>query len=281
AQVEKKTLPLIHAAADNCFASSTYKRSDIDLLIYSGVYRDELICEPAIAALVAGDLGINDDIKTQQDKKTFALDVLNGGLGTLNACYATIGMMMSQKVKNALIVTSEIENNRDMPYDELAGIEETGSSLILDESPDGKTGFGQFVFKHFTEHLEALRSHSITYKGKTCMTFQRDPQLESYYLQGIQEAVRELLSIEHLDLSQIKVVLPPQISSDFIANLGNKLEISHDKLVDVHAQHDLFTSSLPYAIQYVREHELVKPDDIGLIINVSSGLQVGCATYYF
>lgn len=279
--VERKTLPLIHAAADHAFATSAYKPGDIDLLIYSGVFRDELISEPAIAALVAGDLNINADIQTQQQKKTFAFDLFNGSIGTLNACYAAIGLMKSQKVKNALIVTSEVENNRDMPYDELAGIEETGSTLVLDESPDGKTGFGQFVFKYFSEYLEARGAHSITYQGKTCMTFQRDPNLESYYLQGIQQAVNELLASEHLDRSQIKVVLPPQISSSFIHNLGQTLEISQDRLVDVGAKHDLFTSSLPHAIQYVREHQLARPGDIGLIINVGAGVQVGCATYYF
>ena len=79
-QVEKKTLELIQAAADPCLAAYPYDKSTIDLLIYSGVYRDDFLCEPAVAALVEGRLGINDDIETQEDKKTFALDVMNGGL---------------------------------------------------------------------------------------------------------------------------------------------------------------------------------------------------------
>ncbi len=281
ASIEKKTLPLIEAAAKQCLANSTYQKSDIDLLIYSGVYRDDFLCEPAVAALVDGMLNINDDIETQQDKKTFALDMLNGSLGTLNACYTAIGMMQSEKIQNALIVTSEIENNREKSPDELAGIEETGSALLLDESPDGKTGFGNFVFKSFTDYIGTFGSRSIIRNGKTIMHFEHDPKLERYYIQCIRETVQELLDLEQLTMQQIKVILPPQISSDFITDLSRKLEVERDKFVDVGAEHDLFTSSLPYALEQARRQQRVKAGDVGLIINVGSGIQVGCASYYF
>ncbi len=104
--------------------------------------------------------------------------------------------------------------------------------------------------------------------------------IETCYLQCICAAVSELLSIEKLDLSQVKVILPPQISAQFITNLSGRMNVSRDKFVDV-ARNDLFTSSLPYALEHVREQHLVEPGDIGLIITVGSGIQVGCATYYF
>ncbi len=281
ATVEKKTLPLIEAAAQKCFSDSMYTKNDIDLLIYAGVYRDDFLCEPAVAALVDGMLGINDDIETQQDKKTFALDMLNGALGTLSACYTAIGMMQANKIKNALIVTSEIENNREKSPHELAGIEETGSALLLDESPDGKTGFGNFVFKSFTDYMNAFGARSIIRNGKTIMHFERDPKLERYYIQCIQETIQDLLELEQLTMEQITVILPPQISSDFITELSSKLEIARDRLVDAHTQNDLFTSSLPYALEHAQTQHMVKSGDIGLIINVGSGIQVGCASYYF
>jgi 3-oxoacyl-[acyl-carrier-protein] synthase III len=52
--------------------------------------------------------------------------------------------------------------------------------------------------------------------------------------------------------------------------------------VDIaHAGNDLYTSSLPYTLQHVREQNLVQSGDVGLIITAGSGIQVGCATYYF
>lgn len=281
APVKHETLELLQVAAQNCFAESSYKNTDIDLLINAGVYRDDFLCEPAVAALLAGKMNINDDVPASSEQKTFALDVFNGAIGLLNACHAAIGMMKAGKAKHSMVVTSEVENNREKLPDELYGLEETGSALILDESPDGKTGFGDFAFKYFTDYIDADITHTKTLNGKTVLDIAKDAHMESYYLPCIQEAVQEFLSQEHLDLSQIKVVLPPQISSEFISNLGETLGIERDKLVDLQPAHDLFTSSLPYTLQYVREHNLAQPGDIGLIISVGSGIQVGCATYYF
>lgn len=282
-QAQKKTLELAQAAARNCLEQSSYNTSDIDLLIFSGVYRDDFLCEPAIAAMVAGELRMNDTLESQQDKKTFAFDIFNGEPGFLNACHAAVGMISAKKVKRAMVVTSEIENNKAAFPTELRGLRETGSAVILDESPDGQTGFGNFVFKYFTDYIEAFTAHTAHRSGKTYMLFEKDPALETYYLQCIRETVNELLSIEQLDIAQIKVILPPQISTSFITALSNAMGLSRDRFVNITGENhdDLFTSSVAYTLQYVREQHLVKPGDIGLIISVGTGIQVGCATYYF
>ncbi|GHO45002.1 hypothetical protein KSX_31650 [Ktedonospora formicarum] len=281
APVKKEALELVNAAATNCLAESSYERGDIDLMIHAGVYRDEFLSEPALAALSQGDLKINDAIETPADKKTFVFDLFNSSIGFLNACYTAIGMIKAQKVSNALIMASEIENNSEHEPDNLLGIEETGSALILDESPDGKTGFGNFVFKYFTDYVESVDTHTAFRNGKMVLDINRDPRQQEYYLACIQETVLELLQREQLDLERIKVILPPQISSGFITDLGQVLNVSDDRLVNVHAERDLFTSSLPYALQQVRQQQLARPGDIGLIISVGAGIQIGCATYYF
>ena len=148
-------------------------------------------------------------------------------------------------------------------------------------SAEGAGIFGDFLFKTFTDYIELVDTSADLKNARNVLVIEKDPRVEQYYLQCIQETVSELLQREHLDMEQIKLVLPPQISSSFIDELARTLNVDRDKLVDVHARHDLFTSSLPYALQQAYEQQLVKPGDIGLIISVGSGIQVGCATYYF
>ncbi len=280
--VKKETLALAAAASEACISRSSYSREDIDLLIYAGVYRDEFLSEPALAAIIAGELKINDTIETQEDKKTFAFDLFNGAVGFLNACQASTAMIHAQKFKRALVVTSEIENNKLSRPDELLGIAETGSAVMLAESADGTTGFGNFVFKYGGEYLEALTTFTRQEHGKTWIHRDQSAVVEDYYLRRIDEAVAELLKSEQLDLSRIKVVLPPQISAAFAGRLSDVLQVERARVVDIaRAGADLYTSSLPYTLEYVQEHQLVTPGDIGLIISVGSGLQVGCATYHF
>jgi len=282
AQVRKEALELAQAAARNCFAGSSYSRSDIDLLIYTGVYRDEFLSEPALAAMIAGELRVNDTIESQLDRKTFAFDLFNGAIGFLNGCQVAAGMIQAQKMKRVMVVAAEIENNAKTFPTELRGVQETGSAVILDESADGKTGFGNFIFKYFPDYIDAFAAYTQLRGGKAYMHFEKDPNIETYYLRCIHDTVQELLSIEQLDISQVKLILPPQISPAFIAGLSEKMRLGKNRFVDVSRDdHDLFTSSLPYTLQYVREHKLAKPGDVGLIIAVGAGIQVGCATYHF
>ncbi len=281
AQVKKEGLELARLAAEACLERSSYSRKDIDLLIYTGVYRDEFLSEPAIASIVEGLLHMNDTIESQQDKKTFAFDLLNGAVGFLNACHVATGMIQANKMNNAMVVASEIENNALSRPAELLGIAQVGSAIILDKSAGGKTGFGNFVFKYCTEYLEAYISYTRQQHGKTWIHHEKAADIESYYLRCIRKAVSELLALEQLELSQVNIVLPPQISAPFIDRLSEELELGRERFVDVTQGADLFTSSLPYALQYVRERGLAKPGDIGLMICVGSGIQVGCAVYYF
>jgi 3-oxoacyl-[acyl-carrier-protein] synthase III len=114
------------------------------------------------------------------------------------------------------------------------------------------------------------------------LNFYKSPELNACYLEAILAVVDELLSLEGLNISQIKMIFPPQISPAFIANLSQKMCIAEDKFVNtINGGKDLYTSSLAYTLQYAREHNLVTSGDVGLIICVGSGVQVGCVPYYF
>jgi 3-oxoacyl-[acyl-carrier-protein] synthase III len=95
------------------------------LIMFAGVYRNDFLCEPAVAALLAGELGINSDTRSPDDKRTFVFDVFNGALGFLNACHVAVQMIRVGKHKNVMVVASEIENNTVVQPDRLLGIKET------------------------------------------------------------------------------------------------------------------------------------------------------------
>jgi len=83
-------------------------------------------------------------------------------------------------------------------------------------------------------------------------------------------------------LSDIKLIIPPQVSSHFIADLGKHLGVAKDLLLDLtEGRGDYFTSSLAWALHHARTQKSVQEGDIGLIIQVGAGIQVGCAIYYF
>ncbi|HTI77586.1 MAG TPA: 3-oxoacyl-[acyl-carrier-protein] synthase III C-terminal domain-containing protein, partial [Mycobacterium sp.] len=267
-------------AAMACLENADLEPSQLGLLIHAGVYRDDFIAEPAIAAFIAGDIGANDDIQSDHDTKTLAFDVLNGAVGFLNACQVAAQMIGGGKVEYGMVVASETENNAAEGDHPPLGVQQTGSAVVLRESDDA-VGFGRFVFHHDPEHADALTTYTQQAAGQTWLQIEREPKLATHYLDMVPAAVEELLELEGLDRSDIKVVVPPFLAADDRTELAQRIGIDIARFVEFDGECDPFTSSVPQGIDRVMRRRLAQPGDIGLIVTVGSGLQVGCTTYRF
>ena len=278
----KNSVELLHDAAINCLEKSSYLCNDVELLIHSGVYRSEYLMEPAIASLLAGKLEMNATISDPENKKTLAFDIFNGSIGFLNACYIAQQMIKGGKCKTAMIVASEIENNTGLFPDKLVGVCETASAIILDAHPMKGKGFSRILFNYHPEALNAYTAYCCTAENKICLNMEKDADLGEKYIACIVPLVEDLLTQEGLELNQIDMVFPPQISSGFIEELSNQLDFPLERFVDVVGKGpDLFSSSLPCGVEHAYSKELIKPGNTGLMIAVGSGIQVGCAIYKF
>lgn len=275
-------MTLAQHAMEACLAESSYSKDDIELLIYAGVSRDDFIGEPAIAALIAGRFRMNDAGGYGTGRKTFAFDVCNGSIGFLNACYLSAGMIQSGQLKTAMIVAAEIEPNAGHPEWDQQGIAPMASAVILDNSPGGSAGFGHAVFDAFTDHIGAYSSRVLMSAGASRMYITRHPELEAIYLQSIPETVQEVLKNEGVSMADIKVILPPQISNSLLPRLADALHVDACRFVQADVDgSSLSSSSVACMFSKARKDRGLVAGDVGLMISVGSGLQVGAAVYYF
>jgi len=274
-------ITLAQRAMEDCLAKSSYGKDDVEVLIYAGV-RDEFIGEPAIAALIAGRSRMNETAGfPTAGKKTFAFDVYQGSMGFLSACYLGAGMMRSGRVKSVMIVASELEPNAARPEWDQIGIAAAGSAVILDSPADGRAGFGHCLFESFTEHIGAYASWLGTNQGTPRMHVTRQADLEAIYLKCIPGTVEELLKCARLSMEDIKVILPPQISKSLVPRLADALHVESGRFVDLAVDgRSLSSSSLAHSFLNIPGAD-VAAGDVGLMISVGSGLQVGAAIYYF
>jgi 3-oxoacyl-[acyl-carrier-protein] synthase III len=277
----KDTLALLEDAGADCLNRWGGERDDVDLLIYSGVYRTACTGEPAIAALAAGRLDINVTLEEEATRRTLAFDVLNGSLGLLSAYQVVVELIRAGRSARAMVLAAEVENNRRTFPRELLGVEEAGSAVLLERASDGASGFGSFLIRTFPEHLQSFSSRAINRDRKTLLLYHREPGLEQRYLRCITATVAELIDRDGIELDRIARIFPPQISGSFISQLSAALGVPRDRLVDVSGDRDLYTSSLPFALRHAVETGLVGPGDTGLFIGAGAGIQVGCATYRF
>jgi len=272
------TLTLAVAAARDCLSRSRYEACDIDLLLFAGIYRTDFVFEPAIATFIACELGINTGSTVAPNHRFLAFDVFNSSIGFLQAMYLAIRDIQMEKSRRVMIVASEIEHHSGMPDGMLRGIAEVGSAVVLDQASDTEAGFGMFGFKYDTASIDDFAMH-ITSGGR--LTGHAPHRFEQRYIPQVHALADDVLARSNIDKAAIKAVFPPQVSTEFVRELSDRLAIPREKFVAVASDNDLFSSSLPYGLRCAQEQGLVTEGDIGLLISVGVGMQVGCAVYYF
>lgn len=283
-EIERNTFKMSKFVGDACMSDAGVEPNDVELLLFTGIYREDFICEPAIAALVAGDLKIRPD-EYLETGNAFALDVLNGAIGFFNACQVGVNMVQSQKVKNTLIVTAEIENNKEFYPERKIGVEETAGSVYLVPSDNGTRGFGTFFIQKYTDFIDKRQTaNQWQYDdgGKPCMIIWEDEDIETAYFQCAIDAIEKFMVNERLTFDKISKIFPPQISGNFITQLSQHFNLPKEKFIDLTSdKQDLFTASIPHTIHHAIKNDLVQEGDVGLLISVGSGIQVGCVLYHF
>lgn len=284
-----ESLAMLTEAAQECLKRSEIDPEDLQLLISVGVYRTEFLTEPALAALVAGDLHINADKPAEDECKTFAFDLLNGSLGFLNACFVISEMGRAGRLEKGMVIASEIENNAIHEGKPLIGVRQMATAAIMEESEDGETGFQAFRFDHYPEYhaLRHVTANWVTEDGKPSLFAKIEPELEDAYLDCIGQSVTAFLEQQALTLDDIQWLLPPRICARFPGRVGATIGIGAERVVtaqvgeDDDQNLDYFTSSTPAAMLQLTESGKAKPGDLGLIINVGAGVQIACALYRF
>jgi 3-oxoacyl-[acyl-carrier-protein] synthase III len=275
---ESDSITMLKVAGESCLAASAIERNEIDLVLHTGVYHTEFLSEPALATIAAGELGINHDDETNFSRRTFAFDLLNGGLGTLSACFVAAMQLQTGRAKRSLILASEVENNAQDWPEHLSGVRPTASAFLVETSE--QEGFYAFGFRAFPEHLEKRASWTGAHDYKPAAFHQIDPALDAIYLDCIAITVAEFLREQGLTIADVGVLFPPWRSPAFTVALGKRLGVSEANVITrTEKGGDLFTSSLAAVFTRARELKRPAPGEVVLVIEVGAGVQVACALY--
>lgn len=279
-------MDLLEVAAKECLENSQYISHDIDLIIYSGVYRSEFLSEPAVAAMLAKQLDLN--AKLQDQRRTFAFDVLNGGIGFFNALTTAMNFIRNGDAKAVMVATAEVENNRDKVGTTLLGLNETAAVVIL-EGTHLKQGFGEFMIKNYLDDMED-RVTNLSWKADSGMSFLDHsiaPESEARYLSHIETAVNEYLTKNGDSLADYSAIFPPQISPEFCRKMQESTLFANVGVVNVFElcatleDGDLLTSSIPFALKEALDARVINPGEKVLLVGAGAGIQVGCMSYQF
>jgi 3-oxoacyl-[acyl-carrier-protein] synthase-3 len=234
---------LADSAARTCLANAGKAAADVDMLINAGVYREDGMGEPALAALVQEDIGANlGRSPTGEGHGTFSFDLINGGCGVINAIQIEAGLLRSGVIRLGGIVASDVHPN--LKNARAALFRPTGGALLLNWD-DRIAGFTDFYTETFPEYEDLFASglvwqkqhgpHHIPQRGTGEHLVVVDERL-GYHARLVdcaEEATRNFLNHLGMGIGDIDLFVPAPSYADFVDPLVRRLDVPADRVAYV------------------------------------------------
>jgi 3-oxoacyl-[acyl-carrier-protein] synthase III len=138
---------LADTAARTCLAHAGKEPGDVDMLVNVGIYREDNMGEPALAALIQEDIGANLGQPPIGGHGTFSFDLMNGICGVITAIQIESGLLRSGVIRLGVIVASDVDPALKNPRAAL--LRPTGGAMLLGWD-DSLAGFTDFCTETFS-----------------------------------------------------------------------------------------------------------------------------------
>lgn len=268
-------------AAERCLASAGVRKADVDLLVNTGVYRENNMAEPALAALIQRELGVNPDpFLGDQGTQTLAFDLLNGPVALLNAVQVAGAMLANGRYRNVLIVSNDVhpsvKASAGFPFVQV------GTAMLLGRSDEPGVGFQHLAFRTTARTDPGFRSLISLSRDRGGNSARGHIQIdvEPGYLERLRaftvSTAREFLR-EHADGPEVTHVVCSRPTESFGEEVAAALSLG--AVVCDGVQGDAHSSYLAAAYHSAQSKLAFERGDTILFIGAGAGLCCGCALY--
>jgi 3-oxoacyl-[acyl-carrier-protein] synthase III len=279
---------LADAAARACLAHAGREPVDVDMLINAGIYREDNMGEPALAALIQEDIGANLGQPPIGRHGTFSFDLLNGTCGVISAIQVESGLLRSGVIRLGAIVTSDVDPKLKDPG--AAPFRPAGGAMLLGWD-DTDTGFTDFGTETFPEYQDLFVSGLVWQErrgprvlrgagGQSQMVIDSRPGYPARLADCAEEAAHRFLRRLGVGIGEIDLLVPAPTSPDFVDTLRVGLGVPGDRVAYVAEDlADAYTTGPIAALQAaIRSGRLGEARNT-LMLAAGAGITVALALY--
>lgn len=268
-------------AGRQCIEDAGIDINHINLIINVGIYRDENMLEPAMAAFAQKGLNIKPDYtKSQPFNAAFSLDMMNSACGIINAIQTADAVFKSRKIKYALIVSSDAHpsntDHKGFPYATIGG------AMLLEHTDDNK-GFHDFSFNHSPTTDQSVKGYldfnNLSEPAKERLTVDMPGDYKNQLLKYSSESAEEYLTRFNINRKTVKLVsVQPELN--FGRKIADIVNIKDDSIMDHYEQYgDAHSSAITMNYHHLSKENSFKSDDTILFLAAGAGITTACVSY--
>jgi 3-oxoacyl-[acyl-carrier-protein] synthase-3 len=279
---------LADAAARSCLAHAGREPGDVDMLINAGIYREDNMGEPALAALIQEDIGANLGRPPIGGRGTFSFDLLNGTCGVITAIQIESGLLDSGVIRLGAIVTSDVDPDHHDPG--AVHLRPTAGAVLLGRD-EKLAGFTDFSMETFPEYDYLFASGLVWQErhgyrgprqaaGEHTMVIECKPGYAARLADCAEEASRRFLRRLGMGWDEIDLVVPAPSTPDFLDALVTRLGVPGDRVA--YMTEDLegtYTTGPIAALQAAIRSGRLDEARTTLLLAAGAGITVALALY--
>jgi len=247
---------------------------EIDLLLNTGLYHDRNLGEPALAALIQEDVGINPEDPHAGVHGTFSFDIANGGCGVLTALQVADGFLQSGTIDHALVVASDADPGHGMapgfPFS-------AKGAAVVCHWEDGPSGLVGFQWEIVPEDGDLFRSRFGFERGRNRLRVEQDPDFGCRAAAWAGRTATSLLADHAIRPADVDLVVATPLTPAFLEGLSTHLGIGSERVVAVEGAEHVHTAALIVALAAAEEQGRLNEAHRVLLISAGAGIVVGAA----
>jgi 3-oxoacyl-[acyl-carrier-protein] synthase-3 len=252
----------------------------IDLLVNVGVYRDENICEPALAPMIQSRLGA-----LGRSKEVLSFDLSNGACGLLDAFRVVDSLMQAGTVRRALVVASDVDPNPGRSTG--LAVRAAGVGVVL-RATEGAAGFQDFHAETFPKHAHLYESR-LEWLGPASRRFRRSPghaitlrAMDAYAercAESVSLAAARFLDTCGLAPEDLDLVVVPELPAGLPARLAALLGVAEERLASDPASAGTCSAAPGLALESALASGRLDGARRALLVAAGAGITVSLALY--
>lgn len=267
-------------AAQHCLNEKYEKKVPVGMLLSTAIFRDKHIVEPALSALILGDLikkpVLRNSSFAKSLNKVIAFDVNNSACGTIQAIQIMDSYMRSGKIESGLVVAGDsagmtgITNNYSFA---------SGAAAILLSKGNKDQGFARFQTDTYHEYHQDSVSYSYFDNGKLMLTRKDKSGFLEHAVECASRSLEKFLDSENITPKDIDLLITSQHPVGFANQLCNKFGFK-DKTAQPIANQKLYHTAAPlFALHSVFNTPRFTTAKNILFITVGAGITTSIALY--
>ena len=262
-------------AVQDCIAKADVET--IDLLINTGIYRDDNLVEPAVAALIQKHAGIGLEYE-RHASPMLSFDLLSGPCGFLDAVDLAAAVFGTTECQSCVVVSGDGHPSRSPRRDTSFPYLASSAATLLMNSSDG-SGFGSVyrVGSSPTGLLGYLDLATVGLNGRVLITTEELDGRTREQGQQVAIDVAELcLETEGIDPADC-VLVASEPRAGFVKAIAAAVQI--DQVVTPSTPGNPHTAALQFAYQALLEAEPARTERHALFLAADGYFTAACADY--